>query len=116
MTVVTTVVFGLMYPMIVTGLAKVIFPHKANGQLIVKDGTVIGSSIIGQGFAGPQYFHSRPSAAGDGYDAGNSAGSTPWPNQSEASRSRKGGRDRSTQGKSWCASSYRHGDNLGLRV
>jgi len=79
MTVVTTVVFGLMYPMIVTGLAQVIFPHKANGQLIVKDGRVIGSSIVGQGFAGPQYFHSRPSAAGNGYDAGNSAGSNLGP-------------------------------------
>lgn len=79
MTVVTTVVFGLIYPMIVTGLAQVIFPHKANGQLIVKDGRVIGSSIIGQGFAGPQYFHSRPSVAGNGYDAGNSAGSNLGP-------------------------------------
>jgi potassium-transporting ATPase KdpC subunit len=79
MTVVTTVVFGVMYPMVVTGLAQVIFPHKANGQLIVKDGRVMGSSIIGQGFAGPQYFHSRPSAAGNGYDAGNSAGSNLGP-------------------------------------
>ena len=79
MTVVTTIVFGLIYPMIVTGLAQVIFRHKANGQLIVKDGQVIGSSIIGQGFAGPQYFHSRPSAAGNGYDAGNSGGSNLGP-------------------------------------
>ena len=75
MTVVTTVLLGLIYPMVVTGLAQVIFPHKANGQLIVKDGKVIGSSIIGQGFSGPGYFHSRPSAAGNGYDAANSGGS-----------------------------------------
>ncbi|HTM36237.1 MAG TPA: K(+)-transporting ATPase subunit C [Terriglobales bacterium] len=79
MTVVTTVAFGIIYPMIVTGLAQLIFPHKANGQLIVKDGQVIGSSIIGQGFAGPQYFHSRPSAAGNGYDAGSSGGSNLGP-------------------------------------
>lgn len=75
MTIATTVLLGLIYPLVVTGLAQVIFPHKANGQLIVKDGRVIGSSIIGQGFQGPQYFHSRPSAAGNGYDAANSGGS-----------------------------------------
>jgi len=79
MTVVTTVLFGLVYPMVVTGLAQLIFPHKANGQLIVKDGKVIGSSIIGQGFSGPQHFHSRPSAAGNGYDATNSGGSNLGP-------------------------------------
>jgi K+-transporting ATPase ATPase C chain len=75
MTVVTTVLLGLIYPIVVTGLAQVIFPHKANGQLIVRNGKVIGSSIIGQGFSGPGYFHSRPSAAGYGYDAANSGGS-----------------------------------------
>jgi|SRR5581483_3903065 len=75
MTVVTTVLLGLIYPIVVTGLAQVIFPHKANGQLIVKNGKVIGSSIIGQGFSGPGYFHPRPSAAGYGYDAANSGGS-----------------------------------------
>lgn len=75
MTIATTVLLGLIYPLVVTGLAQVIFPHKADGQLIVKDGTVVGSSIIGQKFSGPQYFHSRPSAAGNGYDAANSGGS-----------------------------------------
>jgi len=79
MTVVTTVLLGLIYPLVVTGLAQMLFPHKANGQLVVKNGKVIGSKIIGQGFSGPGYFHSRPSAAGNGYDAANSGGSNLGP-------------------------------------
>jgi K+-transporting ATPase ATPase C chain len=74
-TVVTTVLFGLVYPFVVTGLAQVLFHDKANGQLLYKDGELVGSRIIGQPFSAPQYFHSRPSAAGNGYDAANSGGS-----------------------------------------
>ena len=75
MTVATTLLLGIIYPLVVTGLAQVLFPRQANGQLIRKDGQIIGSSIIGQGFSGSAYFHSRPSAAGNGYDAANSNGS-----------------------------------------
>ena len=70
---------GLLYPLAVTGLAQMMFPDKANGQLLTKDGTVIGSRIIGQGFSGPGYFRSRPSATGTPYDAANSAGSNYGP-------------------------------------
>ena len=75
MTVVTTVLLGLVYPLVVTALAQVLFADKANGQLIERDGRVIGSRIIGQPFTSPGYFYSRPSAAGAGYDAAASSGS-----------------------------------------
>jgi len=79
MTIVTTLLLGVAYPLVVTGLAQVLFPDKANGQLIERNGKIVGSRIIGQAFSSPGYFRSRPSAAGSGYDAANSGGTNLGP-------------------------------------
>jgi potassium-transporting ATPase KdpC subunit len=74
-TLVTTVIFGLIYPLAVTGLAQLFFPNQANGSLIVKDSQIVGSQLLGQNFSSPGYFRTRPSNAGTGYDASQSSGS-----------------------------------------
>jgi K+-transporting ATPase ATPase C chain len=75
MTIATTILLGVLYPLLITALAQVLFKDKANGQIRYRNGEAIGSRIIGQPFTSAKYFHSRPSAAGNGYDAANSGGS-----------------------------------------
>jgi K+-transporting ATPase ATPase C chain len=78
-TVVTTVLLGLAYPLVVLGISQILFKDKANGQLVTKNGVMVGSRLIGQPFSGAAYFHPRPSAAGNGYDATNSGGTNYGP-------------------------------------
>src|SRR3954463_5423792 len=97
MTVVTTVLLGVVYPLVVTGMAQVLFPDKANGQLIEQNGKIVGSRIIGQAFSSPGYFRSRPSAAGTGYDAANSGGTNLGPTNKKLVDAVKGAVDATKQ-------------------
>ncbi len=79
LTILTVVLLGLIYPLVMTGIAQVVFPKQANGSLVSVNGKIVGSDIIGQLWTKPQYFHGRPSAAGKGYDPTSTGGTNLGP-------------------------------------
>jgi K+-transporting ATPase ATPase C chain len=94
LTIVLTVLVGIIYPFVVTGLSELLFKEKARGSLIEKEGKVVGSRLIGQPFKGAGYFHSRPSAAGSGYDATASGGTNLGPTSKQLFEEQVGGRSK----------------------
>ena len=114
MTIVTTVLLGVVYPLAITAIAQVAFRDRANGQLVEQNGRLIGSRLIGQGFSSPGYFRPRPSAAGTGYDAANSAGSQLGPTNKKLIDNVKANVEAARGGEPERAGADRSRDHVGL--